>query len=50
MVVVTEHDGLGLVSLNEVLRVVTVSSDMRWCTGALLDLASNSCVEVKVGR
>ena len=50
MVVVTEHDGLGLVSLNKVLRVVTVSSDMRWCTGALLGLASDLCVRVKVGR
>ena len=50
MVVVTEHDGLRLVSLNEVLRVVTVSNDMRWYTGVLLDLASELCVEVKVGR
>ena len=39
---------LGLISLKELLRVFTVSSDIWWCTGALLDLASDSCVKVKV--
>ena len=39
---------LGLISLKELLRVFTVSSDMRWCTGTLLDLASDFCVKVKV--
>ena len=27
---------------------VTVSCDVRWCTGVLLDLASDSCIKVKV--
>ena len=46
--VVTEHKGTEFSITERALGGVTVSGNVLWCTGGLLDLTSDFCMKVKM--